>query len=180
MRARRLLQGIALTVSLLTSGIARSQTRDEALAQALFEEGRHHVAEGRIQEGCAALARSEAIDPSAGTLLNLALCHEAMGRVDLAEDEFETSLAIANVDRREDRAQIAREHLARLRTADEPAERSQPQSLAAQGSSMSPISPSSPVMASSLPTRGPHVMGIELVVTIAVFFAAGARRRRAH
>jgi hypothetical protein len=148
MRARRSLPiwAAVITVGFLTSGIARATTAyaDEAEAERLFEEGRALVDAGKISEGCAALAESQKIDPSPGTLLNLALCHEAEGDRETARTELRESLAIAIRDGREDRAAIAQAHLTIL---GPPAKRATP-------------------------------IGLDLVLTAAVFFASGVRGRR--
>ncbi len=130
-------------IEILTSAVARAEISEEDVIEAdrLFEEGRALVDAGKIAEGCAALARSQELDPSAGTLLNLALCHESEGRIAEARAELRESLVLATNDSREDRAAIARAHLEELERPERPA----------------------PV-------------GLDLVVTAAVFFASGATR----
>jgi len=147
MQFRRALSLTLVVISVALPTLARAAPDDEA--QRLFDRGRALVADGRIAEGCRALEQSQALDPSAGTLLNLALCHEAEGETPLARSELEASLTIAERDGRDDRAAIAREHLAALPAAT----------------------------VSDAHTLRRHRMGLELVVTIAVFFASGMRRR---
>lgn len=52
-----------------------------ALAQALFEQARDDVRRGAFDAACPKFAESERIDPSNGTLLNLVLCEERLGKV---------------------------------------------------------------------------------------------------
>ena len=51
-----------------------------AAAQALFEEARALIADGKYAAGCAKLEGSQALDPGPGTQYNLALCYEKSGR----------------------------------------------------------------------------------------------------
>jgi hypothetical protein len=83
-------------------------------AETLFEEGKALLQQGRYAEACAKLKASHDIDREAvGTLLNLALCHEAMHKHATAWVEFR-EVAARSANRREDRVAVAREHEARL------------------------------------------------------------------
>src|SRR5262249_28728261 len=64
-----------------TSGRARAETSadDKALATVLFKEGRAMMARGDISLACPKFEESHRLDPSGGTILNLALCHEQQG-----------------------------------------------------------------------------------------------------
>lgn len=84
------------------------------LAQSLFEDGRRLLEKGDVAAACAKLAESHRLDPAGGTLLNLALCHEREGKVGTAYVELVSALAQAQRDGRDDRAAIAREHLAAI------------------------------------------------------------------
>ena len=57
-----------------------SRARDPIAAEALFERGKQLVEQGHTAEACAAFAESQRLDPAGGTLLRLALCHEASGQ----------------------------------------------------------------------------------------------------
>jgi hypothetical protein len=72
------------------------------------------VAAGDYAEACPKLEESQRLDPSGGTLVNLALCHEQIGRTASAWAEFKEVFAGATREGREQRARIAKEHIAAL------------------------------------------------------------------
>lgn len=84
------------------------------MAQSLFEDGRRLMAAGDFESACPKLAESQTLDPSGGTLLNLAVCHEKQGRLATAWSDYKEALSIARRDNRTDRFEVAREHLATL------------------------------------------------------------------
>ena len=83
-------------------------------AQALFDEAGRLTREGHVPEACAKLAESLRLYAASGTLLNLALCHERAGQTASAYTEFNDSLARAQRDRRPEREETARTHVAAL------------------------------------------------------------------
>ncbi len=85
-----------------------------ALAETLFREGRKLMKEKRYAEACAKLDESYRLDEAAGTLLNLALCHEEEGKTATAWTELKESLYLAQKANRADRKKIAKEHLDKL------------------------------------------------------------------
>lgn len=87
---------------------------DRAMAQSLFEDGRRLMAAGDYASACPKLAESQALDPSGGTLLNLALCHEKQGQLATAWSDFKEALSVARRDNRADRFDVAQTHLATL------------------------------------------------------------------
>lgn len=84
------------------------------MAQSLFEDGRRLMAAGDFASACPKLSESQTLDPSGGTLLNLAVCHEKQGQLATAWSDFKEALSVARRDNRSDRFEVAREHLASL------------------------------------------------------------------
>src|SRR5262249_4408142 len=82
----------------------------------LFRRGKALMVAGKASEACPLFKESQRLDPQTGTLLNLALCHEATGKVAAAWGEFLVveQQALAAHPPREDRAVLAREHAASL------------------------------------------------------------------
>lgn len=83
--------------------------QEKALAETLFREGRALVVAGKIAEGCAKLIESQRIDPSLGTLMYVATCHEEEGKTATAWIEFTEAAQAAQRGGQKDRERIARE-----------------------------------------------------------------------
>jgi hypothetical protein len=108
---RAMTRGVAARITgavLVFSGASAAQTSDTALAQSLFEKGRELMASRRYGEACPMLAESQRLDPGGGTLLNLAVCHEAEGKLTTAWSEFNLAVSLARKDGRKDREDLAR------------------------------------------------------------------------
>ncbi len=91
-----------------------AELHEMQLAQALFEDARKLMAGGKWTEACPKLEESQRLDPGVGTLLNLALCNENIGRLATAHIEYSDALAQAIREKNAEREQFAREHLERL------------------------------------------------------------------
>ena len=104
--------GVLAVVLLVPLGRARAESspEDKALATTLFQEGRALMAAQKLDEACPKLQESQRLDPSGGTLLNLALCHEQQGRFASSWSEFNEAVAVARRDGRRDREQEALTH----------------------------------------------------------------------
>lgn len=72
----------------LSSGAAAQSNVHQALAETLFREGRTELSQGNFESACPKFERSHRLDPSAGALANLALCHESLGRLTTAWLEY--------------------------------------------------------------------------------------------
>ncbi|WP_437694125.1 hypothetical protein [Sorangium sp. So ce176] len=98
-----LLSGMSLTSPLW----AQATPADKALAEGLFQDGKKLMEEGKLQEACPKLAESQRVDPTVGTLLNLAVCHEKEGKTASAWAEFKEASALAASAGQQDRSQFA-------------------------------------------------------------------------
>ena len=79
---------------------------DKAAAQAMFDEGRKLMDQGKYAEACPKLEASQRLDPGAGTLLNLAACYDKNGQTASAWVTY-TDAATASRERHPDWAQRA-------------------------------------------------------------------------
>jgi hypothetical protein len=101
---------VALLISLVTPRVGAVS----AEAEVLFREGRSLMASGDLAGAIARFARSYALEPSSGTLLNLALCHERAGKLVTALAEYETAARIAREQHRDDRVRAAEDRVLAL------------------------------------------------------------------
>lgn len=83
---------------------------DKVAAEALFEEGRRLVAAGNYAEACPRFANSQRLDPSPGTLLNLASCYEKLGRSATAWATYKEAASAANAAGRSEYVATAQRH----------------------------------------------------------------------
>jgi hypothetical protein len=98
-----LVLAVPLAVLATSVGSARGQSPDNKVAaEALFEEGRRLAADGKYAEACPKFADSERLDPSSGTLLNLANCWEKIGRIATAWATYKEAESAANAAGRKD------------------------------------------------------------------------------
>lgn len=67
---------------------ATAQPRDQAAADALFQAARDEFERGEYASACEKFAESNRLDPAPGTLLNLSLCLEKVGKVASAWEGF--------------------------------------------------------------------------------------------
>jgi hypothetical protein len=89
-------------------------TDNRALAETLFFTARGMMEAGKYEAACEKLTESYRLDPAAGTLLNLAVCHQKSGRIASSWGEYRQALADANKANRPDRAAIATAAIAEL------------------------------------------------------------------
>ena len=71
----------ALLVSSAARGDASAGAPLEAIAQSLFEDARSDLRHGDYAAAYPKLLESERLDPSNGTLLNLVLCEDRLGKL---------------------------------------------------------------------------------------------------
>jgi len=100
---------------LFAGGPAAAQTiQSSTIAEALFQDAQAHLAAGKIHEACDLFARSQKVEPTTGTLLNLATCHEREGKTVTAWTEFSSAAGLATRSGDTARAQFANAHIAAL------------------------------------------------------------------
>jgi hypothetical protein len=114
-RRRRFACAVLGAVLVLLAGTAGAQSATEvSLAETLYRQGRELSAAGNYAEACPKFAESYRLDPATGTLLNLASCHEAQGKIASAWLEFSDALVQSRRDRRQSRIKFAEERIAAL------------------------------------------------------------------
>lgn len=111
--ALTLASGAALALGLLGAGQARAQgggSTAKVAAETLFEEGRRLMAEGKAAEACPKFAESQRLDPSPGTLLNLASCYEKSDRPATAWATYREGASASSAAGRQDLLATAQRH----------------------------------------------------------------------
>ncbi len=105
----------ALTLALVLAmpGVAHAQqtaASGKVAAEALFEQARSMMTEGKFADACPKFADSQRLDPSPGTLLNLANCYEKLGRTASAWATYREAASAANAAGRADYVASAQRH----------------------------------------------------------------------
>jgi len=110
-RRMRLFRALLLLPMLCALGEAPAHADASATdADALFEDARRLMAEGRYVDACPLLERSEALDPGIGTEMNLAVCYDLSGKTASAWAMYQRVIEATHV-----AGQTAREEAARTR-----------------------------------------------------------------
>lgn len=86
----------------------------QAIAEALFREGRDLMRDGRTREACRKFEESLRLDRVLGTLLNSAVCHEEEGKIATAWAEFTEAAERAAKEGQADRVSFASDKAAAL------------------------------------------------------------------
>lgn len=109
---------VAVLAALLVPAIARADDAppktDVPLADKLFREGKQLLADGKVDEACPKFEESQRLDPSGGTLMNLARCHRMQSKWATAYAEYGDAYSAAKREQREDRVTEAKAQLDEL------------------------------------------------------------------
>ena len=100
--AKRLSIAIVLAGAFLVPTLAHAQDADT-----LFKEGRALLDQKKYDEACPKLAESQRLDPGAGTLVALSMCHEGQGKTATAHDELKQAAALGRKNGRNELANAA-------------------------------------------------------------------------
>jgi hypothetical protein len=119
MRAIRLprwlvIAALVAAASAAAPGAQAQGAESAAQAEELFRVARQLMSERRWEEAATKLEASQRLDPAVGTLLNLADCHERLGRTASAWAEFVEAAGLAQRGGDEERSRIARDRAAAL------------------------------------------------------------------
>ena len=114
----RFVSAVAIVLTTLSSSAAWSQQPargdDRALAETLFFTARGMMEAKRYADACPKLAESYRLDPAAGTLINLGVCDEQIGKIASAWGELKQSLAEARRANNQGRIELASERIAAI------------------------------------------------------------------
>lgn len=87
---------------------------EKAAAEALFDRGVAQLKEGKLEQACASLEQSQAIERGIGTMLYLADCYERTGRTASAWALFREAASEARASGQAERAEAGRQRAERL------------------------------------------------------------------
>src|SRR5262245_43999718 len=106
---KRRFAALTLVAALIAVPSAQAQSNKVA-AEALFEEGRRLMSEGKIADACPKFADSQSLDASPGTLLNLASCYEKLGMTASAWGTYREAASLAAASGRTDLVAVGQKH----------------------------------------------------------------------
>src|SRR5580692_3784072 len=96
---RRTLPRLAVTLAIATPAMAQAPpsaaTTDPPTAAELFHQGRAALEEKNYEVACPKFAESQRLAPHVGTLISLAECEEAVGRLARARGYWQQAIDLA-------------------------------------------------------------------------------------
>lgn len=103
-----------MILALVLTPVAGHAQDAVAVAEGLFREGLELMQKGDVATACEKFAESQRLDPSSGTMLNLADCHEKQGKIATAWAEFLAAGRLAKSQGRPQREEEAKSRAAAL------------------------------------------------------------------
>ena len=104
----------ALALSCAARAGAQASADDKAAAEALFDQGIAHMREGKLEQACVDLERSQSLERGIGTMLYLAECYEKLGRSASAWALFREAASVAAAQGEAERARVGSTRADRL------------------------------------------------------------------
>jgi len=111
---RFLLSAILAAGALPSTARAEPSPAERAIAERLFDQAKEQLRDNRVSAACASFAESQRLDPSTGTLLNLAACHEQEGKLASAWVELREAMSRVRRENRPERLRFAADRLAAI------------------------------------------------------------------
>lgn len=102
--------GALLVVASALASVTASAA-DESAAEQVFKEGRALMIAGRFAEACPKLEESQRLEPKGGTQLNVAACHERLGKIATAWVEFHDAVVAARTEGHPERERLAQQRV---------------------------------------------------------------------
>lgn len=113
MRRAALFLGVVVALLPAMDAFADASAEDKAAADKLFNDGLKLAKANNFAEACPKFEASQSLDPAIGTLLNLGICYERIGRYASAWSSYNSCAGMASLkkDPREEQARQAAQDL---------------------------------------------------------------------
>jgi len=106
--------GLSLACAVAPRHARADASANPAVAEALYEEARNLMKQGKLDQACPKFKQSYDLDAGGGTLLNLAECYEKQGKLASAWSSFKEAQVQAQRDGRHERVDYAKKHIATI------------------------------------------------------------------
>ncbi len=106
--------GLGVALSAAGASAQAPPASSTAVAEGLFQQARDLFKQQQYAEACPRFAESQRLEPKLGTLLNLAVCHEKLGKIATAWAEYTSAATVARREGAKDREDFARDQVAAL------------------------------------------------------------------
>ena len=106
--------GIVMAATSLVPNRSWAGAQEQAAAEALFQDARQLMQDGKFAEACPKLVDSDKLDPAVGTLLYLGECYEKNGQTASAWATFQAAAEAAHKAAQPERARVASDRASAL------------------------------------------------------------------